>query len=137
MYPTIKLYRGDKMNIRRKNNPTVFRDITHRPIVKFASAEEAWFWFMRTEKARAERAKAEKINTLDERPCLPDDVYTIVSRLHRHGILFDLHLEVMGEYGFLDRYPRLDDDEEAVDWVIWVDAFDTLEPHLIAKGIVT
>ena len=42
----------------------------------------------------------------------------------------------MGEYGYLDRYPYTDYDLEAVDWVIWVDAFDTLEPYLIAKGIV-
>lgn len=107
-----------------------------KPVLKFTAAEEAWFWFMRSEKARAERAKAEQREPINERPCLPDDIYSIVSRLYRSGELFDLHLEVMGEYGFLDRYPYTDDDEEAVDWVIWVDAFDTLEPYLIAKGIV-
>ncbi len=107
-----------------------------KPVVKFASAEEAWLWFMRTEKARAERAKAEQCSAINERPCLPDDIYSIVSSLYRRGILFDLHLEIMGEYGFLDRYPYVDDDEEAVDWVIWVDAFDTLEPYLAAKEIV-
>jgi len=125
------------MNILHKKNPAFIRNAITKPVEKFTSAEEAWFWFMRTEKARAERAKAERNDTLSERPCLPDDIYTMVSRLHRLGVLLDLHLEVMGEYGFLDRYPRLDDDEEAVDWVIWVDAFDTLEPHLAAKGIVT
>ncbi len=107
-----------------------------KPVMKFASAEEAWFWFMRTEKARAERAKPEKTQMLCERPCLPDDVYSTVSHLYRNGILLDLHLEVMGEYGFLDRFPYPDDDVEAVDWVLWVDAFDTLEPHLREKGIV-
>jgi hypothetical protein len=116
--------------------PSVCYDSPARPIAKFASAEEAWFWFMRTEKARAERAKAEQGEPLHDRPCLPDDIYSIVSRLYRRGILFDLHLEIMGEYGFLDRYPFVDDDEEAVDWVIWIDAFDTLEPYLTAKGIV-
>jgi len=124
------------MNTRRKKNPAFVQSAASKPVEKFATAEEAWFWFVRTEKARAERAKAERTDTLSERPCLPDDIYTIVSRLHRRGVLLDLHLEIMGEYGFLDRYPRLDDDEEAVDWVIWVDAFDTLEPHLTAKGIV-
>lgn len=117
------------------NSPSRF-DAATKPVAKFTSAEEAWFWFMRTEKARAERAKAEQWNPVNERPCLPDDIYSVVSRLHRRGVLFDLHLEVMGEYGFLDRYPFVDDDEEAVDWVIWVDAFDTLEPYLAAKGIV-
>ena len=67
---------------------------------------------------------------------MPDDIYRCVAQLYRDGILFYLHLEVMGEYGYLDRYPYTDDDLEAVDLVIWVDAFDTLEPYLIAKGIV-
>jgi hypothetical protein len=115
--------------------PARTRAVT-KPIVKFSSAEEAWFWFMRSEKARAERAKAEKSDPLMERPCLPDDIYSVVSRLHRQGILFDLHLEVMSEYGYLDRFPFVDDDEEAVDWVLWVDAFDILEPYLAEKGIV-
>lgn len=106
------------------------------PVVRFASAEEAWFWFMRTEKARAERAKSERSTALQDRPCVPDDVYAVISRLHRAGVLFDLHLEVLGEYGFLDRPPYPDADDEAVDWIIWVDAFDLLEPHLTEKGIV-
>ncbi len=107
-----------------------------RPVVRFSSAEEAWFWFMRTEKARAERAKAARTSALYDRPCLPDDVYAIVSRLHRANALCDLHLEVMAEYGFLDRPPFPDVDEEAVDWVIWLDAFDVLEPVLLERGIV-
>ena len=107
-----------------------------KPTQKFPNAEEAWFWFMRSEKARAERAKCERFDTVSERPCVPDDIYRCVAQLYRDGILIYLHLEVMGEYGYLDRYPYTDDDLEAVDWVIWVDAFDTLEPYLIAKGIV-
>lgn len=106
------------------------------PIVRFTSAEEAWFWFMRTEKARAEKAKALQTTAVCGRPCLPDDVYAIVSRLHRAQELCDLHLEVMGEYGFLDRPPFPDVDDEAVDWVIWLDAFDILEPFLLTRGIV-
>ncbi|MBO6518672.1 MAG: hypothetical protein JJ900_17385 [Rhodospirillales bacterium] len=107
-----------------------------KPIIKFSSAEEAWFWFIRTEKARAERAKAEQSAPVFDRPCLPDDIYSLVSRLHRKAELFDLHLEVMGEYGYLDRPPFAQEDDETVDWVIWVDAFDTLEPYLVGKGIV-
>lgn len=109
---------------------------TPKPTVGFGNAEEAWFWFIRTEKARAERAKANQPQAVYDRPCLPDDVYSVVSRLHRTGVMFDLHLEVMSEYGYLDRPPDPDDDVEAVDWVLWVDAFDTLEPYLIEKGFV-
>lgn len=107
-----------------------------KPVIKFPCAEEAWFWFMRSERARAERAKCEKWDTINDRPCLPDDIYRCVAQLYRDGILFYLHLEVMGEYGYLDRYPDTEDDLEAVDWVIWVDAFDILEPYLIDEGIV-
>lgn len=107
-----------------------------KPVARFDSAEEAWFWFVRTEKARAERAKPGQSSPVYDRPCLPDDIYSLVSRLHRNGALYDLHLEVMGEYGYLDRPPFAQADDEAVDWVIWVDAFDTLEPCLVEKGIV-
>ncbi len=119
-----------------RNTATGHRAGTPKPTVGFESAEEAWFWFIRTEKARAERAKASQPEAVYDRPCLPDDVYSVVSRLHRTGVMFDLHLEVMSEYGYLDRPPDPGDDIEAVDWVLWVDAFDTLEPYLIAKGIV-
>ncbi|MCK5777798.1 MAG: hypothetical protein KAH11_03335 [Rhodospirillales bacterium] len=118
----------------QRNRPSPIGDA--RPVVRFSSAEEAWFWFMRTEKARAEKAKAAQGDAVYDRPCLPDDVYAIVSRLHRAHELCDLHLEVMGEYGFLDRPPFPDVDEEAVDWIIWLDAFDVLEPLLIDRGIV-
>jgi len=122
------------MQIRKQSD--IISESAVKPTIKFSTAEEAWFWFMRSEKARAERAKCEKWDNISEKPCLPDDVYRCVAQLYRQDILFYLHLEVMGEYGYLDRYPDTEDDLEAVDWIIWVDAFDTLEPYLIAKGIV-
>ena len=122
--------------MRPKNFVTGHRSGASKPTIGFENAEEAWFWFMRTEKARAERAKAEQSAALYDRPCLPDDVYSVVSRLHCMGMMFDLHLQVMGEYGYLDRPPDPDDDIEAVDWVLWIDAFETLEPYLIEKRIV-
>lgn len=118
------------------SKPFSIEDVTMKPIERFMNAEEAWFWFMRTEKARAERAKAERWDTLTERPCDPDDIFSVVARLYRQDKMFYLHLEVMGEYGCLDRYPDKEDDEELIDWIIWLDAFDTLEPYLIEKGIV-
>lgn len=119
-----------------QSRPFTLRHTTIKPLSKFATAEEAWFWFMRTEKARAEQAKGERWDTLSERPCDPDDIITCVTRLYRTRHLYPLHLEVLGEYGYLDRGPYKDDDIEVVDWIIWVDAFDVLAPYLLEKEII-
>lgn len=106
------------------------------PIQHFPTAEEAWFWFMRSEKARAERAKAEHTRSLYGRPCDPDDLFRWVKQLHDGGTLTTGHVMVMGHYGFLDRHPDRNRDDEVVDFIIWTDAFETLEPTLVEKGVV-
>ena len=119
-----------------QTKPFNVKDTTTKRLSKFSTAEEAWFWFIRTQKARAEHAKSERWDTLNERPCVPDDIYNCVARLYREQLLYPLHLEVMGEYGYLDRDPYTDYDDEVVDWIVWVDAFDVLEPHLLEKEII-
>lgn len=116
--------------------PFTTEDTGSKPIARFATAEEAWFWFMRSEKARTEGAKTDRWNTLSERPCDPDDIFRWVSRLYYEGIMVANHLLVMGEYGYLDRFPDRARDDEITDFVIWVDAFDTLEPYLRERGVV-
>ena len=106
------------------------------PLRPFQSAEEAWFWFMRCEKARAEGARPGRADAMGERPCEPDDIFRWVSQLYYEGEMFPLQLEVMGEYGYLDRLPYIDDDIEVLDYLIWLDAFETLEPFLRKKGVV-
>lgn len=101
----------------------------------FGSGEEAWFWFIRTEKARADGARGDARQHA-ERPCEPDDIYRCVSRLFRESVLYPRHLEVLGEYGFLDRTPFPDLDGEVIDWMIWTDAMDVIEPSLKRRGIV-
>ncbi len=105
-------------------------------IEHFMNAEEAWFWFVRSEKARAERAKATDTKSIYDRPCDPDDVFRWVKQLYDGGALATGHLVVMGHYGFLDRLPDPDADEEVVDYIMWTDAFDMLETVLIDKGVV-
>lgn len=100
----------------------------------FGSGEEAWFWFIRTEKARGEGARGAPASAV--RPCDPDDIYRCVTRLFQDQALYPRHLEVLGEYGYLDRMPFPDHDREIVDWMIWTDAMDVLEPFLKGKGIV-
>lgn len=102
----------------------------------FINAEEAWFWFVRSEKARAERAKASDTKSVYERPCEPDDVFRWVKQLYENQVLAPGHLVVMGHYGFLDRYPDPANDDEVVDYIMWTDAFEMLEPILVDKGVV-
>ena len=109
---------------------------TTQPIEHFTNAEEAWFWFVRSEKARAERAKAEHTKSLYGRPCDPDDVFRWVKQLYDGGALAIGHLMVMGHYGYLDRYPDRHVEDEVVDYIVWTDAFDMLEPVLVDKGVV-
>lgn len=102
----------------------------------FMNAEEAWFWFIRSEKARAERAKASDTKSIFDRPCDPDDVFRWTKQLYDSGALVTGHLVVLGHYGFLDRLPDPEADEEVVDHIVWTDAFDVLEPVLVDKGVV-
>ena len=83
-----------------------------------------------------EGARSGVRDTVYERPCDPDDIFRVVSRLYYDHKMFPLHLHVMGEYGYLERFPDPEYDDEVIDYVIWVDAFDALEPTLIEKGIV-
>lgn len=102
----------------------------------FTNAEEAWFWFVRSEKARAERAKAADTKSIFGRPCDPDDVFRWVKQLYDGGGLATGHLMVMGQYGFLDRVPDPANDDEVVDYIMWTDAFEALESVLVQKGAV-
>ena len=101
----------------------------------FESGEEAWFWFVRTEKAKADGVRP-RAGADTARPCEPADIYRCVSRLYHENTLYPLHLEVLGEYGFPDRMPYPDDHQEIVDWILWQDAMDHLEPCLRERGII-
>lgn len=117
-------------------DPTYPSQANIRIIEHFANAEEAWFWFVRSEKARAERAKATDTKSVFDRPCDPDDVFRWVKQLYDSGALTTGHLMVMGQYGFLDRMPDPANDDEVVDYIVWTDAFEALEPILAHKGVV-
>ena len=117
-------------------NSIQFKQTLDKNIERFCDAEEAWFWFVRSEKARAERAKATDTKSVFDRPCDPDDIFRWVKQLYDAGGLATGHLMVMGQYGFLDRVPDPANDDEVVDHIIWVDAFETIESVLIDKGIV-
>ena len=115
--------------------------------VKFNSAEEAWFWFIDCEKAKADGAYLRSGFGRYERPCLPMDIYKVVIRLRQEGRLLPIHmltLKAFGKYGFAPnpkvhgRHQRNDgemrDEREATH--IWAEAMSIIEPVLVRKGIV-
>lgn len=127
----------EPMSIMKRRTAPARRAEPETPFHRFASAEEAWYWFMRCEKARAEGARSERRGAYGERPCAPADIMRWVSQLYYADVLFPLHLQVMGEYGYLDEPPDPEQGVEAtVDYLIWFDAFQKLEPFLRRKGVV-
>lgn len=105
-------------------------------VTLFSSAEEAWFWFMLSNKARQSGAKQSANQGDVIRPCEPTDILKILERLRRHRRLNMNHFRVMRHYG--DRMLAPDPDH-AKEWhssQLWNEAMDILEDVLIAKDIV-
>lgn len=104
--------------------------------VPFPSAEEAWFWFIQAQEAKAAGARVRAGLGLTERPCEPLDIYRTVDRLYRQRKLLRDHLHVMAHYGRRLSAPDSSRDREARAAVLWAEAFDQLTPLLRQKGIV-
>ncbi|HRJ61988.1 MAG TPA: hypothetical protein PKZ97_11275 [Azospirillaceae bacterium] len=104
--------------------------------VPFPSAEEAWFWFIQAQEAKAAGARVRAGLGLTERPCEPLDIYRAVDRLYRQRKLLRDHLHVMAHYGRRLSAPDSSRDREARAAVLWAEAFDQLTPLLRQKGIV-
>lgn len=104
--------------------------------VPFASAEEAWFWFTRCQKARHDGARLRADFALEPRPCDPDDVYRMVVGLARARRLRGHHLRVLESYGLRESAPDPRADEELRDCRLWDEALDRLHTVFKAKGVV-
>lgn len=107
------------------------------PATPFASAEEAWFWFVRCQRIRREGGSFRRAATAAlERPCDPDDIYRAVIRMVNEGMLHREHLTILGTFGLLGRPPdpRRDDEERAAR--LWQESMENLASVLRAKGIV-
>lgn len=102
----------------------------------FSDAAEAWFWYVRTQRARREGARFESGPRTAARPCDPDDIYLAVRALHRRGDLLAAHLRTLARYGALERTPDSRLAEERPHLRLWSEALDRLGDHLRAKGIV-
>jgi hypothetical protein len=104
--------------------------------ILFFDAQEAWFWFMRSVRARREGARLSEDATNVTRPCEPDDLYRFVMELRRRHKLRDDHLRVLAQYGWRECPPdtRLREEKHALS--LWSEALDRLTTVLKAKGIV-
>jgi len=102
----------------------------------FGSAEEAWFWYVRCQKARADGARFMKSANQIIRPCDPDDVYRVVIGLARRRSLTRGHLKVLNTYGNFERPPDPRCREEALPFRLWDEALGRMELILRAKEII-
>ena len=103
----------------------------------FASAEEAWFWFVRCQCIRREGGRFARASTASlERPCDPDDIYRAAIRLVNENVLHRQHLTVLGTFGLLGRPPdpRHDDEDSAAR--LWQEALEGLAGVLRSKHII-
>ncbi|MCE2510385.1 MAG: hypothetical protein J4G10_05345 [Alphaproteobacteria bacterium] len=102
----------------------------------FATAEEAWFWFVQCFQARRAGARIGAGRGETVRPCDPDDVLAAVNRLYRRRCLRREHLLVLSEYGERLLPPDGNRKGEAAAARLWEEALDRLACVLRSKGIV-
>lgn len=104
--------------------------------VPFISAEEAWFWFVRSQEARNDGARFVAGLGLFPRPCEPLDILKAVDRLTRQRRLLLDHLLVLRHYGRRSMAPDPRRVKEARAHRLWKEALERLEAVLERKNIV-
>lgn len=104
--------------------------------VPFQSAEEAWFWYVRCQKARGAGMRMIRGMELTARPCMPDDIYRAVKTLAARRVIDGAHVRVLKSFGELERPPDPRCTEEASAYALWDQALDRLTSVLKAKEIV-
>ena len=110
--------------------------LPEKEVLAFHSAEEAWFWFMRSERARLEGAKLTSDASITTRPCEPDDIYRAVMCLHQKRVIGQHHLKTLAHFGWRECPPDSRVREEQREVLLWDDALDRLTTELKARGIV-
>lgn len=101
----------------------------------FAGAEEAWFWAVQAQDAKAAGARVVAGRGQVERPCEPQDVLRVVDRLYRTRKLLRDHLHVLVHYGRRQSAPEPDRFREQRAHSLWQEAFAVIAPALRDKGI--
>lgn len=106
------------------------------PTAPFVDAEQAWFWFIRCQRARDDGVRFLDAPGMMARPCDPDDIYRAAIGLARQRRIGGQHLRVLATFGLCGRPPdrRCRDEERPAR--LWDEALDLLTTALKAKGIV-
>ncbi len=112
------------------------RPYSEREAQPFATAEEAWLWFARCQLARVEGVRFTADSGEVARPCDPDDIYRVVGRLHRQGVLAAGHVAVLGRFGCRLMPPDPWAGDTVGEASLWGEAMDRMTGPLRAKGIV-
>jgi hypothetical protein len=102
----------------------------------FDTAEEAWFWFVRCQRVRAEGARLQGASGGIARPCDPDDIYRAALDLFRRGRLKASHLRTLAQHGLAERPPDPRCAMEFHAYQLWEEAIDRLTTSLKIKGII-
>ncbi len=105
-------------------------------VLPFVDAEEAWFWFMRCQRARNEGARFKNAAGGPVRPCDPDDLYRAVMALLRRRLIGRDHLKVLAHFGFREAPPDPRLAEQSGAYRLWCEALDRLTTVLKSKGII-
>ncbi len=119
--------------MKRKRTLPLIKDY---PVAPFLDAEEAWFWFSRCQNLRALGGCTQGDAPQFVRPCEPDDVYRIVRKLERKGLLHKRHIRVLGKFGSLETPPDPRSHEEEPLARLWEEALDRLTTPFKLKGII-
>ena len=104
--------------------------------VPFNSAEEAWFWFVSAQMARADGARIAAGVSLITRPCEPVDIFKAMERLYRSRRLLMDHILVLRHYGRRLMSPDPRRAKEIRAHKLWCEALERLEDVFVSKGIV-
>ncbi|WP_448204514.1 hypothetical protein [Azospirillum sp. sgz302134] len=124
------------MALQRSVTTSIPASISDSCGVPFGSAEEAWFWSVQAQEAKAAGARIVAGRGLVSRPCEPGDVLRAVDRLYRHRLLLRDHLHVLVHYGRRLLAPDPQRHREQRAHTLWREAFTQLSPVLREKGIV-
>ena len=108
----------------------------HLQVTLFVDAEEAWFWYMRSQKARWDGARFDADRSVSERPCTPDDIYRAIMALYRQKLIKKEHLRTLASYGLIETPPDPKDRQQQQDARLWDEALDRLTTVLKQKNLI-
>jgi hypothetical protein len=119
-----------------RRNSRVPPPLPQRRTTPFQSAEEAWFWFIRCQKARDDGAQMKVDMNKEARPCDMDDVYRAVKNLSQTRKINRHHVSVLVTYGNDENPPDPRCREQERPYRLWNEALDKLTTVLKKKKIV-